>query len=294
MELEELIQHPEELNRETLYDLRSLLALYPYYQTARILLLQNLYILHDPDFDEELRRAAIYISDRKVIFKMVEAAHYQLRKNVAKANEEAAAKSGKGDRTTKLIDSFLDSIPQDETTEEKQKRRKPTPADAAVDYVAYLLECETDTPADADDSGDRTTQLIDNFIEDGGFKLHLDDDEDEPEAEQAAEETEELVFDAPQSMEYKIEDTAEEEEEDVVEETQEPEEEEEEETKDEPAPDGTAFTETLARIYIKQGKYGKALEIIQRLNLNNPKKSAYFADQMRFLEKLIINNKNNK
>ena len=33
----------------------------------------------------------------------------------------------------------------------------------------------------------------------------------------------------------------------------------------------------------------KALEIIKRLNLNFPKKNAYFADQIRFLEKLIVN-----
>lgn len=79
MELNRLIQHPEEMDRETLYDLRALLALYPYYQTARLLMLKNLYLLHDPSFDEELRRAAIYISDRKVIFQMIEAAHYQLK-----------------------------------------------------------------------------------------------------------------------------------------------------------------------------------------------------------------------
>ena len=54
------------------------------------------------------------------------------------------------------------------------------------------------------------------------------------------------------------------------------------------------FTETLAKIYIKQGNYSKALEIISQLNLNYPKKNAYFADQIRFLEKLIINNKINK
>ena len=80
MELSRLIQHPEEMNRETLYDLRALLALYPYYQTARLLMLKNLYLLHDSSFDEELRRAAIYITDRKVIFEMVEAAHYQFKK----------------------------------------------------------------------------------------------------------------------------------------------------------------------------------------------------------------------
>ena len=49
------------------------------------------------------------------------------------------------------------------------------------------------------------------------------------------------------------------------------------------------FTETLARIYIKQGKYSKAIEIIRRLNLNFPEKNRYFADQIRFLEKLILN-----
>ena len=52
------------------------------------------------------------------------------------------------------------------------------------------------------------------------------------------------------------------------------------------------FTETLAKIYVKQCRYDKALEIIKRINLNYPKKNAYFADQIRFLEKLILNNKN--
>ncbi|KAA6338663.1 hypothetical protein EZS27_013352 [termite gut metagenome] len=51
------------------------------------------------------------------------------------------------------------------------------------------------------------------------------------------------------------------------------------------------FTETLAKIYIKQKKYTKALEIIKKLSTRNPKKDAYFADQIRFLEKLIINTK---
>ncbi len=54
--------------------------------------------------------------------------------------------------------------------------------------------------------------------------------------------------------------------------------------------EGSEFlTETLARIYIKQKKYEQALTIIKRLSLNFPKKSVYFAHQIRFLELLIIN-----
>lgn len=51
------------------------------------------------------------------------------------------------------------------------------------------------------------------------------------------------------------------------------------------------FTETLARIYVKQKRYEKALQIIKNLSLKYPEKNVYFADQIRFLEKLIINTK---
>jgi len=53
--------------------------------------------------------------------------------------------------------------------------------------------------------------------------------------------------------------------------------------------DDSMLSESLAKIYIKQRKYSKAYEIIRNLSLNFPEKSIYFADQLRFLQKLIIN-----
>lgn len=55
--------------------------------------------------------------------------------------------------------------------------------------------------------------------------------------------------------------------------------------------DPSTFTESLAKYYIKQHKYAKALEIINNINLNFPEKSIYFADQIRFLKKLVLNEK---
>lgn len=49
------------------------------------------------------------------------------------------------------------------------------------------------------------------------------------------------------------------------------------------------FSETKANHLIKKHDYQGALEIIQQLILNNPEKSIYFADQIRFLRKLILN-----
>jgi tetratricopeptide (TPR) repeat protein len=253
MELTELINHPERMDRDTLYELRSMLALYPYFQTARLLMLQNLYLLHDPAFDEELRRAAVYITDRKTIFQMVEAAHYQLRQQLSSSNSSASGSSSASSpsgtptsRTIDLIDTFLDSIPQDEPSDEKPKR-KPTPADAAVDYVAYLLATEDDRE-DAQPAPQMKGQdLIDTFLEQEKGRILLDLPEE------------------PTDDDHDHEEEGEEE----------------------------YFTETLARIYIKQGRYQRALDIITRLSEHYPKKNAYFADQIRFLEKLIINSKNN-
>ena len=260
MEIVELIAHPERMDRDTLYELRSLLALYPYFQPARLLMLQNLYLLHDAAFDEELRRAAIYITDRSVLFQMVEAGHYQLitqsahsfqKSQPSQSAQPPQSTQDRDSRTLSLIDDFLDSLPPEEEAEEKPKR-KPTPADAAVDYVAYLLESESGS----DDEGEvpqlKGQELIDTFIEQDKGKIVLNENPTlKPEIENDGQEVEKS------------------DEEDI-------------------------YTETMARIYIKQGKFSKALEIIRRLSLVDSEKNAYFADQIRFLEKLIINsNKKN-
>ena len=59
--------------------------------------------------------------------------------------------------------------------------------------------------------------------------------------------------------------------------------------------DESMLSESLAKMYIARGKYSKALEIIESINLNFPEKSIYFADQIRFLRKLVlIENAKNK
>lgn len=244
MDVMELVNHPEKMDRDTLYELRSMLALHPYFQTVRLLMIQNLYLLHDASFDEELRRAAIYITDRRRLFNLVEAIHYQLR--LASHNQRSITSIRNENRTMALIDTFLDSIPAETEEKKGKKKRRPTPKDATVDYVAYLMESEG-----ADDT-EKTPQmqgqnLIDHFLQKEQGRILLTDLQDD-----------EAPVDTPIA--------------------------EEESTEEE------YFTETLARIYIKQGRYQKALDIIQRLSSNFPEKNAYFADQIRFLEKLIINN----
>lgn len=53
--------------------------------------------------------------------------------------------------------------------------------------------------------------------------------------------------------------------------------------------DSGNLTLELARIMIKKGNYNKAIEIIRDIYLNNPEKSIYFADQIRFIKKMMLN-----
>ena len=61
-------------------------------------------------------------------------------------------------------------------------------------------------------------------------------------------------------------------------------------TKSEEVGEDSLLSETLSKIYIQQGHYDKALRIIRSLSLNYPEKSRFFADQIRFLERIIENN----
>jgi len=139
---------------------------------------------------------------------------------------------------------------------EEIKPRRPRPVDATTDYMGYLLQME-DAPAPHD-----TAVGLMKADQPTPFSLVSAKNEVGTKAEDDFESEEELT---PLGMEGS----------------------------DVNAPSEAFFTETLARIYIKQGKYNKAIEIIRRLNLNYPKKSRYFADQIRFLEKLIINEQSN-
>ena len=278
MSIQELIQHPELMNRETLYELRRITAEHPYYQTARLLLLKNLYLLHDSTFDEELRRSAIYITDRRVLFNLVEAAHYRLKRKspqsfTNKPDRRAAAVAQEDDsRTVSLIDTFLSTIPEEDKLkkEKKEEHRKPTAVDATTDYVAYLLSTDFEeldngndnvnvnqASQESDDKEDvpvpinvpvsKTDDLIDAFINSEG-KITLQE-----ELEYTPEQEEEGDGDGMTSDEY--------------------------------------LTETLAGIYIKQKRYKKALDIMEKVNEKANSNNKYYEDQKRFLELIIANSK---
>lgn len=163
---------------------------------------------------------------------------------------------------------YLDDIANAQPAEEKKSEprhkaeSKPGGDRTAVLISNFLVEMPDDQPR-------RKLTLADAATDYAAF-LEQQDEEgaySEPEAREATASAEEETAPKPKTRE---------------------------ENDTENAVDGGHFTEALAKICIKQGKIEEAIEIIRRLNADNSTKSCYFADQIRFLEKVVINNKAKK
>ena len=251
-ELHQYIQQPDALTASSLEEIRQALAAYPYFQTLKMLYLKNLYLLKHPDFAQELERLAIGVVDRRVLYYLLKGKEW-VDESQEKKKQAPASNTG---HAFDLIDAFLASDKSEGKGADEKLLPEPL---AASDYLHWS---ETQSQESSPESTSREEvklkhqDLIDSFIKQEGehrpsFPL----------------ETSEKTTDSPEK---------------------EPEAEEKVSIQ---ALDDTYFTETLARIYIKQKRYDKALQIIRNLNLKYPEKNIYFADQIRFLEKLIINTK---
>ena len=254
------IRRPDIIDDDAISQLQTLTQEHPYFHVARILLLQALYRKHAPAYDETLRRTAILVPCREAVFRLTEEPHYthaEERKRYDEATDSSAS------RTVSLIDNFL----------EAQSPVTPVshPIDAAQDYIGYLLQRESQQGMRNQDALPMNGGgVVEDFLEKEAGRIVLNGNdvaEDSMENEHGG-----SVLDDSGENEH---------EERRANESEKPQNDEENEI----------LTEIMAGIYIKQGKYENAVKIIRQLSLKYPKKNRYFADQIRFLEKLIINNK---
>ena len=157
--------------------------------------------------------------------------------------------------TDQAIDKFMDKYGSSDSHEEAILEKLIF--NPVADYAQILAsEEERSLPDSSEAEGDSQDSLINAFIlksrsQEGHFPSP--DDPIEPRREEAPQEASSEPIQAPAVQ------------------------------------DDSLLSESLAKIYIKQRRYAKAFEIIRNLSLKYPEKSMYFADQLRFLQKLIIN-----
>ncbi|NDV68453.1 hypothetical protein [Dysgonomonas sp. 25] len=250
-ELYSLIEGEEQLDKSHQSALKALVGEYPYFQAAVFLYLKSLYIDNIDLFRTELERLSMAVSDRKALFFFIMGEEYK------KYTSQTKKKELPEDKTEALLNAFFEAKGQDEESDTIPEYELGYSSLISSDYLTYMAKVEqtgAEESGSTDTSGNKSLKhqvIIDSFIKKS--------------------EEEGGIRITADSQEYIAPDTASE--------------------KEEELDDDLFFTETLSKIYIKQRKYEKAYKIIKHLSLNYPKKNVYFADQLSFLEKLIINSK---
>lgn len=239
--LVDYMRRPDSMGPQAITQLESMVCEYPYFHSARILLLQALYRQHSPQFNEQLRKSSVLLPDRRAVFHLVEEPNYskveERRKYVGGVYTE-----DKSQLTSDVIRDFLEQQP---VSEGRRNHR----IDATQDYIGYLMQNEEQNSQQERDIPLNGGGAVEEFLQDDTHRIVLRDT------------TSDAV---PQNLTEN----------------------------DDNSSSNEILTEVMAGIYIKQGKFGNAIKILRQLSLKYPKKNRYFADQIRFLEKIILNNKN--
>ena len=261
-----LMNNPVLLTRDTLSDLETLIKTYPYFQTGRMLHLKNLQTTNDTRFSNELKKTILYVGDQSKLFRYIEGEPLKIsNENVHPRNQEKFDSDSAG-RTIALIDAFLSDKEKTSSETEEKIEQQPTKISEDIPLPKKMLA-----------SYDYLTFLFTSHENESKEK------KEEPPKETARFQHQELIdnFISENKEGEKI----------LIKPLSEPDEKENIEIQKEKEEKEEFFSETLAKIYIKQKRYEKALDIIRKLNLKYPEKNVFFADQIRFLELLIANTK---
>lgn len=254
---------PSLLNERTLGELKEILEEYPYFQTAHLLYARSLMNESNFRFSNQLKTCAVYATDRSVLYQLL---HPKSEKHLHERSPEVEVKV-KGQEPAVTFE-LSDDAPITET---------------------YLITTEEKT----DSTREKSSFDLLNF-EPGemGYKLEGIEAENEKPLSELAKELQRLAVRKENALQNPPR-------EDLIDRfirenpiiqprsTALKQRDEMTDPEDEHKDTDEFITETLARIYLKQGFYQKAIKAFQRLSLKYPEKSVYFAGQIEEITKLL-------
>ena len=292
------IRNPGSVDSGGITGMREVLQLFPWFQSANMLLLRGLKSSDDVRFDNQLKDSAAHIADREKLYYLI--------------NSEMVAASA----TAELVSLQSSAVPESASLQQFDISEPDSPGQIDVPEKFSLQPSDEET-LEAPDKGivltatrpvedlkaeieQRLSEIGDGLLEiegaegeviaagspysgnsndDSGVLLEFDTGEEEvlpgerhtdhrslqndliekfirlsPRIEVSREKSDAPSFDLSEQH---------------------------------TAPKISFVSETLARIYIDQGYYSRAVDIYERLCLKYPEKSSYFASQIEKIEDLI-------
>ena len=293
------------ISRNMVGDIQEVLEMFPYFQSAHLLMLKGLYSNSDIKFESQLKASALYISDREVLYNL-------LRKEEAQKSEQNEIEKVESSEPDPSVDNLQVVIESGKNSQEMIQeiekydvsKDEGRPSEYSLNGIprsllitedssqeesinmVYLFDDEEERPAENVIYTDPSINIPQNDdlleldlsggeISDSGEIMIETLPEKEPEKlskkKVQADLIDKFILTNP-----RIE-PAREKTDHIVEDKSKPYIEEK----------GGFVTETLAKIYINQGYYSKAIDIYKELSLKFPEKNSYFAAQIEKVKELI-------
>ncbi len=282
-ELIPILENPAAVSPAQTLQLEKILEKYPYFQAARAVYLKGLYNENSFSYNFELKKTAAYTADRSVLFDFITSAEFNQDKIALQIKEQ---------------EDHLRNITVFEAQEVFGNKRiaiseaikmKKTESDRVLD--PGLFERSILSPAEQVEKESEAIQHIEELsitgsplefttAESHSFSEWLKltsakpvkrDTEEDKTRERKFELIDDFISKSPKINPAKAASNNNFALERVV------------------SPE-TLMTETLARVYLEQKNYKKAIQAYKILILKNPEKSGFFADQIRAIKKIQENN----
>jgi len=299
-----MIEGTMPVNRQILGEVYELIDIFPYFQSAHLLLLKGLYNNADVKFENQLRKSAIHVGDRAVLYWLLRT-QASSKSDKSDIKEESGLKTETGiDTQQTVIESAKNSefmIHEIEKDSDGQLNDKQDTIDKATSHSVMIAAEPDNIEPDGviflnDEDAPPVADKV--FFMDPGFAfaehpdlLELDLNEDNASTvstkETGMEEQNKELPDTKKKLQSELIDKF-----IIANPRIEP-------SRDKayvPSEDiskpfveeaGGLVTETLAKIYVSQGYYSKAMDIYEKLSLKFPEKSSYFAAQIEKVKEYI-------
>jgi len=294
----DIMRSPGSISRQNVGELAELSSIFPYFQSAHMLILKGLQDNGDVKFQNQLKNSALFIADREVLYHLL-----SVRKTPESEIVETTKESEPVNHLQTVIESAVNSeqLISDIEKNSVESESGESIAVASISNQVIISEIVSEDSESVilvitEEEGDEEEKIFymdpgivfsepSDLLElDGNEKIGFDDgSEKDPEIQENAntiaaplkqiqsELIDKFIIANPRIE--PIRDKSLPHQDDI--------------SKPFVENEGGFVTETLARIYINQGYYSKAIDIYEKLSLRFPEKSSYFASQIEKVKEYI-------
>ncbi len=275
-----LLANPQKINSRDVADLDLLLQKYPYFQSARALQLKGLKSEDSFRYNDALKLTAAHTTDRDILFEYITSEKFiqnEISQTILQqestpsfldlevvwedVSEKVSTEKAESPQITEEKDLLEIDKPLEFTKNDthsfsewlKLTQAKPIHREKAQTQETTLPISEEIIPETSTEERDRKFGLIEKFIQERPKIIpdsSASSSSEKPGTNKTGNNPKNILMPYTQ------------------------------------APD-SLMTETLAKVYLQQKNYKKAIQAYKILILKNPEKSGFFADQIRAIEKSI-------